>query len=267
MDNLIYLYGIVPENEISAAPLPSFKGLDNEHAAYTISINGINAVVCNLDEAGYKETELEKKTNDPQWLHEKAFHHHEVLLDLNNRYTVIPMKFCTIYENADSLWNKLEPLEQKIAEQLKWLKNKEEWNMKIYCDDEKLRESVAAHNLTIEAKKKEIEEMSPGRQFLEKKRLDQLIDQEALKEKETFSARVHEQLTEMCEDTSVKKNWNKKVTGRNDEMCWNSVYLLSTENVEEYLSEIKSLQDKWTRDGWHLEITGPWPAYHFASLT
>lgn len=38
-----------------------------------------------------------------EWVKDKAFHHHETLIKLRERTTIIPMKFCTIYQSENSL--------------------------------------------------------------------------------------------------------------------------------------------------------------------
>ncbi|WP_067726050.1 GvpL/GvpF family gas vesicle protein [Oceanobacillus damuensis] len=267
MEKLIYLYGIIPAEENDSSPLPSLKGLDGESEVYSIPFGEIEAVVCELDAAEYGEKELEKKTNDANWLHQKAFHHHEALMKLYEKYPIIPMKFGTIYSGAESLKNTIDSHKPNMIELLDGITDKEEWIMKIYCEADKVKDAVAGHNETIETKKEEIASMSPGRQYLEKRKLNQLIDQEAEKEKQTFSEKIHDELAALSVDNEVKKNWNKDVTGRVEEMCWNSVYLLEKSAVEDFISVIKKLQEKWTESGWQIEVTGPWPSYHFAKIS
>ncbi|WP_085505836.1 GvpL/GvpF family gas vesicle protein [Thalassobacillus devorans] len=266
MAELKYLYGIIPTDELNQTPLPSFKGLDEQHEWYPIAFDGIQAIVCDLEESDYNESALEEKTSDVEWVHEKAFHHHEAVMRLHESYTVIPMKFATIYTSKTNLEETLTNHYQEMDGLLSWLKGKEEWNLKIYCDNDSLRKRTAAHNLTIEEKKKELEHMSPGRQYLEKRKLDRLIDQELEKDKEQQSSSIHDQLVTYSVKTDIKKNWNKDVTGRTDEMCWNSVYLLENQEAEEFLGKVKQLQKEWKEAGFTLELTGPWPAYHFSKL-
>ena len=266
MGKLIYLYGIIPKTDAYTENLSTLKGLDDIHEIHTIPLQKTAAVVCNLDEEEYSEKELEKKTNDVKWVHEKAFHHHEILMNIYNQFPVIPMKFCTIYSGMDRLEDTLKPHEADMIGLLKYIEDKEEWILKIYCDAAKVREQVSEKNTTIDGKRKEIAEMSPGRQYLEKRKLDQLIDQEADREKESFSSTIHQELEAKSLHNEVKKNWNKDVTGRTEEMCWNSVYMLEKSTVDPFLSHIKELQDKWESFGWHIEVTGPWPSYHYAKI-
>jgi 2-hydroxy-3-keto-5-methylthiopentenyl-1-phosphate phosphatase len=267
MEKLIYLYGIIPASGSDAPPLPSFKGLDEESDVYSLPFGNIAAVISELDANDFNEQELEKKTNDAKWLHEKAFHHHEALMQLYQNYPVIPMKFCTIYSGKENLQKTIETHQPKMVELLESIEDKEEWMLKIYCDSNKIKENVASFNHTVEAKKAEVANMSPGRQYLEKRKLNQLIDQEAEKEKNNFSKTIHQKLVDHSINTEVKKNWNRDVTGRQEEMCWNSVYLVEKSKVEDFLSVIKSLQKEWEAKGWYFEATGPWPSYHFAKIS
>ncbi|WP_249870430.1 GvpL/GvpF family gas vesicle protein [Oceanobacillus saliphilus] len=267
MEKLVYLYGIIPTKEKEKHPLPSLKGLDGESDVYSLPFDELDAVVCELDPVEYGEKELEKKTNDAKWLHEKAFHHHEALMKLYENYPIIPMKFCTIYSNHDSLLQTINHHKQRMMEMLDDIADKEEWILKIYCEADKVKQGVASYNEAIEAKKEEIASMSPGRQYLEKRKLDQLIDQETEKEKRAFSEKIHKELAALSVDSEVKKIWKKDVTGRTEEMCWNSVYMLNKSVVDDFLSIVKHQQEKWSVSGWHFELTGPWPSYHFAKVS
>ncbi|WP_181347939.1 GvpL/GvpF family gas vesicle protein [Thalassobacillus sp. CUG 92003] len=266
MSDLIYLYGIVP-NHPGQNECPAFKGLDQTHEVYTLSYGTLAAVVCTLDGGEYSEEALKEKSNQMEWVQEKAFHHHEALLTIREALPVVPMKFCTIYASRSSLTEMIESHKEKLVDLLARLEDKEEWNLKIYCDTAKLKEEAEAHNLTIQAKRDEIATMSPGRQYLEKRKLDQVADEEVEKEKDAFCTDFHEELKAFCEDSTVKDTWNKQVTGKDVEMCWNSAYLLATQDVEQFLATITKMKEQSSPSGWQIEATGPWPAYHFANLS
>ncbi|HEX7064562.1 MAG TPA: GvpL/GvpF family gas vesicle protein [Bacillales bacterium] len=267
MAELVYLYGLIPDKELEKEALPAYKGLDGKHEVYPMSIKDMAALVCYLDENEYSEAAIKEKTNDMEWLKENAFHHHEMLIALNERYNVIPMKFCTIFANDESLRETIEKNEAKLTNSFSLIEGNEEWNLKIYCDDTELKKHVSAHNSNIEAKKEEISQLSPGRQYFAKKKIGQMVEQELENEKNAVCEGIHEQLSQFSLHDTVKKNWNKDVTGRKDQMSWNSVYLVPNARVEDFLKKINQLKEEWAGFGWKFEASGPWPAYHFASLT
>ncbi len=268
MAHLIYLYGLIPTTEATGKSFPSFKGFDGESELYTIQLNNITAVVCNLDSKEYSAENIKEKIDsDMEWLQDKAFHHHETLVALYKEYTIIPLKFCTIYKNEQSLQGKIEASKSKIEQTFKTLEGNEEWNLKIYCDDEKLKQDVSKNNTEIEAKRKEISFLTPGRQFFEKKKIDELIESELENEKNRVCEGLHEKLKTFAIQAEVKRNWSKDVTGLKENMTWNSVFLLPVYKVDSYLEEVKRLEEELRETGWRFEASGPWPAYHFSSFS
>ncbi|WP_079526336.1 GvpL/GvpF family gas vesicle protein [Halobacillus hunanensis] len=268
MDKKIYLYGLIPAAEADQQPLPSVEGFDGEGKLYTFPIDDITAVVCDLDPNEYAEESIEQKiNNDLEWLQKKAFHHHEALTLLYNNYTVIPLKFCTIYNSEESLQQSIKSNGDKVENSFQLLKGNEEWNLKIYCDEDQLKQQVSQNNTTIEEKRKEIKELPPGRQFFERKKIDHLIEKELDKEKDRLCDHIHEQLKTYAVQADVKKNWGKDVTGLKENMSWNSVYLLPVAKVEAFLAKVESEEKGLDGSGLRLEASGPWPAYHFSSFS
>ncbi len=265
MGELLYLYACVPSNEMTT--LPDLTGFDGEGKLHTIQAGSITAVICSLNEEDYNEDVLKDKVeNDMQWLQEKAFHHHETVLALSKLYTVIPLKFSTIYKSEDSLKQTLTENESKMNDIFDLLEGNEEWNLKIYCDDQTLKEQVSKDNPVIEQKRQEISQLSKGKQFFELKKLDKLVETELEEEKNRVSERVHEALKKLVLKGNVKRTWSSEVTGADKKMTWNSVYLISKEDVERFLEEVQSYDQEMKETGWQLEASGPWPAYHFSSF-
>jgi hypothetical protein len=248
MGDLIYLYGLIPTKEAAAhQSFPSFTGFDGERKLYTIPINNVTAVVCKLDSDHYSEEAIKDKIDsDMDWLQEKAFHHHETVAALYKSFTIIPLKFCTIYMNEDSLKQTIQSNETRIDETLSMLKGNEEWNVKIYSDDHELKKQVSENNSAIE---------------------DKLIEDELENEKNRVCELVHEKLKEHSLHAAIKKNWSKDVTGLKENMAWNSVFLLPIPKVESFLEEMKQFEQELGGTGWRFEATGPWPAYHFSSFS
>ncbi|RFU67311.1 gas vesicle protein GvpL [Peribacillus saganii] len=268
MDDLVYLYGLIPMKEAAETSIPAVKGFDGKRDLYTIPIGNITAIVCNLDSQEYSEESIKERiNNDMEWLQEKAFHHHETVMKLSKIFTIIPLKFCTLYNNQGSLETAVQTNETKMLAAFDLITGNEEWNLKIYSDDSLLKKQVSQNNPTIEAKRAEISQLPKGKQFFEKKKLDKLVDSELEEEKNKVSEKIHKHLKEFALKGNVKKTWSNDVTGRKDNMTWNSVYLISETKVEEFLEQIQQFEKDMKEKGWQFEATGPWPAYHFSSLS
>jgi len=268
MDNLIYLYGIIPESEAADHSLDKMKDFEETGFLQMLPVDDVIAITCLLDASKYTEESIQDKIdNDMEWLQEKAFHHHETVMNLSKLFTVIPLKFCTLYKNEDSLRTSILENEEKMLRTLESIAGKEEWNLKVYCDDQLLKEQFSENNPAAEAKRAEISELSKGRQFFEKKKLDKWMETEIEAEKDTVSEAIHRELCDLSTCGHVKKTWSKDVTGKKDPMTWNSVYLMEVEKVEQFLERIQQYQKDMKAAGWQFEASGPWPAYHFSSLS
>ncbi|WP_347834932.1 hypothetical protein [Gracilibacillus sp. JCM 18860] len=46
MEPFIYLYAFIPEEEVESKPLANMEGFDRQNNIYTVTIDGIKAVVC-----------------------------------------------------------------------------------------------------------------------------------------------------------------------------------------------------------------------------
>ncbi|WP_100408006.1 GvpL/GvpF family gas vesicle protein [Bacillus solitudinis] len=268
MSNLLYLYGLIPTDETTNQSLPSFKGFEGDGDIYTIPIENSTAVVCNLPSDNYSEDIIKDKVeNDMEWLQEKAFHHHETVLNLSKMFTIIPLKFCTLYKNQESLINAVQSNKAKMENTFSLLDGNEEWNVKMYCDDSLLKKQISKNNPSIEAKRIEINELPKGRQFFEKKKLDKLIESELEEEKNRISEKIDSHLKKFVLQGNSKKNWGKNMTGKKENMTWNGVYLIPQAQVETFLEQIQRYEKEMQEMGWQFEVTGPWPAYHFSSFS
>lgn len=268
MDRLIYLYGLIPATETSSY-FPSFQGFDGQSKLYTIELDKVTAIVCDLDPNEYSEEIIKDKIDDDmEWLKEKAFHHHETLLSLYKVYnSIIPLTFCTIYKSEQSLYNSLRLNEEQFQETFQSLEGNEEWNLKIYCNEDRLKEDVRNNHPEIEAKRQEIDTLPPGRQFFEKKKLEKKIETELENVKSRVCESSHDRLTTFSDRAEVKRNLSKDTIGMKDNMAWNSVFLVPIHHVDTYLEEIKRIEKDLGQNGWRFEVTGPWPAYHFSRIS
>ncbi|WP_114603884.1 GvpL/GvpF family gas vesicle protein [Staphylococcus sp. EZ-P03] len=268
MENLLYLYALVPASELEDTELPSLTGFDKKGSLYTVPIDdNITSIVCDLDGDEYSESVIENKIdNDMEWLQEKAFHHHETIETLYQNYTLIPLKFCTIYKTKDSLKSTIQDVEEKINATFDFLQDKEEWTLKLYTDDNKLKKEISKHNKNVEEKRRELDGMSKGKRFFAEKKIDTFVDTELENEKDRVGEALHQKIKALAVDYSIKKNWGRDVTGLKEEMVYNSVYLLPKDKVDAFLEIIDNEKNELPEEGWRIEATGPWPAYHFSSF-
>jgi hypothetical protein len=261
----VYLYGIIPFKEVEQKEVPLFNGIDENHR-FLIHYQNITAVVCSVNQSEYSQEQIDLMVKNPKWLEEKAFHHHECISLIDQYFTVLPFPFCTIFQNETNVKQMLAEHYQILTQKLKSLHQKREWNLKIYFDSERLKTYVAENNSTVLSFQKEIELMPKGKQFIMRKKLQQLINDEVEKEQNNQIKKLTEELSSFSADYLIRKNWGKEITQKNEDMLLNGDYLVAINNTEAFLSCIRDYEKTYSKHGWILQITGPWPPYHFSKI-
>lgn len=267
-NQLIYLYAFVPSGQFTDNPMPELEGIEPPEMIQYEVHGDITAVTCRVPEDVYSEAKLQRKVEDMQWLQVKAFHHHELMNKLHENYTVIPLKFGTIFETEETFQAMITEKKTTIMEQFQRLSDKEEWNLKVYAAKDKFMNNVVENSEEMEQKKADIEAMPKGRQFFEKKKLANFAEEKAIEKIRDYCQELHDHLKSLSEATDVKKNWERKVTGRDEDMSLNSVYLVNADGKKALLDYVEA-EKQYAEDhdtGFYFEMTGPWPSYHFSDF-
>jgi Gas vesicle synthesis protein GvpL/GvpF. len=253
---LLYVYGLIPAYERDPNSNVTIK---------TKRRGDVLAVFDVVDPLVFAQQQIERYADDPVWVKEKAVSHHNVIAMLQQRYTVIPLPFCTIFEDSDNLEAMLSRHEDEIKSLFKTLKGKEEWNLKVYCSMEIFMAHVMQNSNEAMNFTEQLSSLSPGKQFLMRKQMTARLELLVEDERRRICLAVHESLSSAAYQTSVKKVWDRKMTGRVEEMIWNSVYLTDSQKIDAFMLLVKQYNDEFQAAGLFFEATGPWPIYHFAN--
>ncbi|MEH7177678.1 GvpL/GvpF family gas vesicle protein [Neobacillus vireti] len=260
---LLYLYGIIPVEELQEKDVPSLIGIDQKETSI-ITFKELAAVITPVNSLTYSQQEIDIQLKDAEWLKQKAFHHHECISVLHDQYTILPMSFCTIFQNENTLKHLLNEKYEEILGKLSTFKNKQEWNLKIYCDSEKSFTYVVNHNPAVTQLRESLAAMPKGKQFIMKKKLNQLITSELEKEHIQWWHEMIKVLEPYFSESKLRKNWGKEMSERNDEMIINCDFLIEKSKVELFLKEIQEIERRYQITGCTFQVTGPWPPYHFS---
>lgn len=263
---MIYVYGLIPAWEATTNSLPERLGIDGTCTTLWKQYEEILAWVCELDETEFSQEKIDQLIQDPLWLQEKGQHHHERIAELQREFTVMPMSFCTIFADEDSLKRTLQQTYDRVLSVFSRLQGHHEWSVKMYRHQEESKAFLMAHHDPILALRAEIEQMPPGKRFLMTKKLDQQIDTMIMSEIEARWMTLQQRLEEVAAGHQVKPNWTKAMTGRAEDMVYNGVYLVPDEGVDRFFAVIEACKGKMAESGLVVECTGPWPAYHFAKM-
>jgi hypothetical protein len=161
----------------------------------------------------------------------------------------------------------LEQYGQEFKAILRKLANKQEWGLKIYCNQEKLKARLLGSQEKILKMEEEIKTSSAGKGFFLKKKKDQLIERMLNDRISECGQESFELLKELSFEARINRLLPKEVTEREDDMVLNSAFLVDREEVGDFQNMVDTLKMDYEGKGFLLDCTGPWPPYNFCGLS
>ncbi|MDN4524942.1 GvpL/GvpF family gas vesicle protein [Fictibacillus fluitans] len=261
----LYVYGICAAADIGNAERPELQGIGGEPVKIS-RYNGLAAILTEVDGDAFCQEQIDRQVKDADWLKKHAFHHHETVALFQQQFPLLPMSFCTIFEQDDKLQTLLRNQHDDILRKLDHLRGKQEWNIKMFCSPERLREFVQHKNPSVLSLEREMESMPKGKQFLMKKRLAMLVENELEREKNELWHQVITELEPLISEQLLRQNWGRDMTEITEEMVANCDVLIQIEEADEFFKSIETIEEELKEKGCIFHVTGPWPPYHFSKL-
>ncbi|MGO4886202.1 GvpL/GvpF family gas vesicle protein [Anaerobacillus sp. MEB173] len=266
-DEPIYVYALVPTKEKDSIPVFEEQGIDDQNQIFIQEFGEFTAIASKLNAYEYSKERLEQYAQDPSWLQKNATHHHDIISRVHTHCTVFPLKFCTIYSNPAAIQEELNKKEEDISRLFSLFKNRAGWNIKIYCHKKTLINYMKNNNSTLQEMKQKLDSMSPGKQFLMRKKFDLQLEQIVNEEIEVLTNKIKEQLMRNSDYYASKKIWNRQITNKTEDMVSNGVYLITNGDVlQKFQLDLEQIQRDSEEFGFLIECTGPWPPYDFLDV-
>jgi hypothetical protein len=214
--------------------------------------------VSDVDVADYGEERLRAHLSDMAWVEGSARRHEAVVEAIAAHATVIPMRMCTVYERERGLRELLRREAKGVREALAYLDGKSEWAVKAFCDPGAFSGGVTDQEPARSAS---------GSEYVQRRLREREERSAASARIEEAAARVHGRLCTVAEDSMLAPLQRPEVSGREEEMVLNGVYLVGKNSLEAFHAQVRSLGEEVGELGLELVETGPWPAYNFVPGT
>lgn len=260
-DHLVYLYCVADREP----ELKETEGLADN--LYFVCHNGLYAVAGRVEQLEFGEEGLKKNLADFEWVKTRASLHEKIIERVMSSTDVIPFKFATLFNTDNGLKAMLEQYNQEFNAILQKLQNKEEWGVKVYCDKEKLNESLINEDAEVLKIENEIKSASVGKAFFLKKKINELIENTLCEKIKECSQESFELLKELSFEARINRLLPKEVTGREDNMVLNSAFLVDREEVSDFQNMVDTLKIHHEGEGFLIDCTGPWPPYNFCRFS
>ena len=246
-----WVYGVMDGD---VPDLERCPGVDPAHDARLVRHAGLAAVVSPVPRGDYEHPALEQSLEDLERLETLARGHERVLDEALRLGAVVPMRLCTIYDSTERVREMLEQERAALADALWRLHGTAEWGVKGYL----VAPVTAPAGQVADAP-------ASGTDYLARKRDARAAAQAACQAAEKAVRVVHDRLGEHAVDAVLSRVQDRRLSGREHEMVLNAAYLVPEARNAEFQSVFLSLCRRHAADGLLLELTGPWPAYHFAA--
>lgn len=258
-EDLIYVYCITNIPVGFVGNLES-KGLNS------FMFEDFFVIVKSVSDLEFSEENLKKNISNIEWLGENAREHIQVIRSIMKYSDVIPFKFGTIFNSKLRLKQFIIDYADSLSENFKIISGKEEWALKIYCDQKKLCEQIDELSEEAALLEKQIMESSPGKAYLLKRKKTEFIDNEINRICKKYGQEYFDEFKKLSESNSLNNLLPNNYTGREDSMILNATFLLNKNKVNDFINTVEILRKKDGGFGFFIEVSGPWPPFSFISI-
>ena len=248
MEKMIYsILSVKRNSEKLNALLVGMKGISGTDLC-AVSFDEITAVVSDAKRADL----IADRSN--------AIEYAAVIENLAQQFTVLPMRYGSIMESADSINKMLERNYHEFQQNLQKVENKYEFGLKIFCDPEKLKSELRvkseADTQTPEKPATEIKN-SVYKDYVDKKLKEHRLEELML----TYVDSVIAKILGYLDRLNTINKFKKMATDTN---IIDAVFLLDKERKDALIHVTEDLKNQYPV--LNFVLTGPWPPYNFVEI-
>jgi len=244
-ETVVWVYGVVAD----ASEPPVAAGVDG-HPVEVHTHAGVSALVSEVPRERFSEQGLAERMEDLESVELLARAHDAVLESALTAGAVVPVRLCTVYSSLAALDEMLERDAVSLAATLERLDGMHEWGVKAF-----LRPSGPAPEEPGAA--------ASGIEYLTMKRDRRDAAVAGREATDTVVAQIHARLTECATASTLSRPHDRRLSGRDTEMVLNAAYLVPAEGIAAFRAIVEDLARRHEAEDVELELTGPWPPYHF----
>jgi hypothetical protein len=234
----LWAYGVVA----GGGEPPAAAGVDG-HPVRVQEHGGVAALVSAVPADAFTKEALSARLEDLAQLEALARAHEAVLDGALGTGAVVPFRLCTIYSSPQRLDAMLEREAPVLRAALERLHGMQEWGVKAFVRPRAGAASAPA---------------ASGTEYLLRKRERRDAAETEREALEDAVAEVHARLTERAVAAALSRPQDRRLSGRETEMILNGAYLVPADAAEAFRQIVEA--ESGAID---LELTGPWPPYHF----
>ena len=255
-----YVYGVAPASiDLGRAP----EGLDD--AALELCVEGaLAAVASRLDGAQYAPSEIERSTEDVEWLAPRAVAHDRVLTWMSDIGPVVPLPIFSLFSTQHAVTKMLRDRRNELEAALRHVAKGREYALRVYRIDHELTAVATELSPRLAQLQEEAAAASPGQRYL----LERKLDTERKSELHGIGAKVaRDVLTTLgsfaIETAETRIAQRSARPGAEGMLVLDAAFLVAPEMLQDFQRQLTEIVTRHSSRGFRFDFTGPWPPYHF----
>ena len=168
---------------------------------------------------------------------------------------VVPLRFCTIYKNQESLFKAIIPYKEKILNFLDYTADKTEWSVKVFCDkaifinnSDKNKEPSATTDQTS---------LLPGEAYLLAKKMRKIKEENFKQDLQMYLKDIDFTLSQFVDSYRFLQCADKSIHGRPFDMVMNTAFLVEQQTFNMFKDTLDMLAEKYKDEGLVFEFSAP----------
>ncbi|MCP8321090.1 MAG: GvpL/GvpF family gas vesicle protein [archaeon] len=219
---------------------------DRGDEVYTIPYKDISAVVSDTPLVEYEPSE------------ENALTHMNVIQRVMQDYTVLPLKFSTIFKSEMNLKKILMMHYNEFKAELERLRDKIEFGVKVLWQPEVAIDEVRRTSEKVKSLEREMKGKALRMKQNLKEKLDEAIKDELNRRAEEYSEAIFEELKKHASESR-----KSRMVGH---MILNGAFLLHKSSIDEFKIALERIKSRYEPKGLEFIFSGPWPPYNFVKI-
>jgi hypothetical protein len=257
---LWYVYGITPATiDLHRAP----EGVEDAPLELCVD-DDLAAVLSRLDGERYSPGEIERGTENVEWLAPRAVAHDRVLTWLSDHGPVVPLPVFSLFSAEEALRKTLRERRGELRTALRRVDQGREYALRVYRIDAELAGVAAEHSPRLAELEQSAAAASPGQRYL----LERKLDTERKKELHGIGARIAREISGAlrpfaAEAVETRVSARAARPDAEGTLILDIAFLVDPRRLEELQRALTDIVTHHAGRGFRFDFTGPWPPYHF----
>ena len=213
---------------------------------------GYRLVVATAPLSKYSAEKINARLEDIEWVAERGAEHEALVEHVAENATVVPMKMFTLFSNDERAVAHVTKMKKTLDRVVDRIAGCDEWGLRILFDE--------AEATRLAAEEARASKPTSGTSFLERKKKQQDVRKSLNASAADEVDGLYDALGKIAKRSVRRSAPNRELAGR---VLLDAVFLLPKKEVKRFQKTVGDTAEGLASRGFHVALTGPWPAYSF----